>query len=448
MKTDIIVRPEDRARLERLIADRNTAAKVVWRARIVLATAAGESVKAIARLTTKSKPCVWRWQARFAAEGVDGLLRDKTRPPGRKPLPSALKHKVLAKTARETPADATHWSVRSMAKAMGISHTSVQRIWAEAGIKPHLVRRFKVSSDPAFEEKVADVVGLYMNPPDRALVLCVDEKSQIQALDRTQPGLPLKKGRAATMTHDYVRHGTTTLFAALDVKSGLVIGDCQPRHRAKEFIGFLKLIDRIVDKRFDLHLVVDNYGAHKTTRVKAWLAKHRRFHLHFTPTSASWLNLVERFFAEITTKRIRRGAFASVAELQGAIHDYLAHHNANPKPFVWTKSADAILARERRALDALQIVKGGNQASESGHYRFVCGGPMDASASGPSAWWGRDATVRAPRPRLYGRRLGPPVRECWRDLRKAQASHFQWCPPHRVRDRAGGERALLLPLGP
>lgn len=254
-----------------------------------------------------------------------------------------------------------------MATAMGISHTSVQRIWAEAGLKPHLVRRFKISNDPQFEEKVTDVVGLYMNPPDKALVLCVDEKSQIQALDRTQPGLPMKKGRAGTMTHDYKRHGTTTLFAALDLKSGIVIGECQPRHRAKEFIRFLKRIDRCVKKHLDIHLVLDNYGTHKTPEVKAWLAKHRRFKLHFTPTSASWLNLVERFFAEITTKRIRRGIFRSVAELEQAIHDYLDRRNADPKPFVWTKTADVILEKESRALDRLNAIKNGNQASLTEH---------------------------------------------------------------------------------
>jgi transposase len=357
----------DRDRLEQLVADRNTAAKVVWRAKIILATSDGLGTMAIMRATGKSKPCVWRWQERFAAAGVDGLLRDKSRPPGRKPLSSAVKRKVLAKTASETPPNATHWSVRTMAKAVGISHTSVQRIWAEAGLKPHLVRRFKISSDPQFEEKVTDVVGLYMNPPDRALVLCVDEKSQIQALDRAQPGLPMKKGRAATMTHDYKRHGTTTLFAALDVKSGLVIGECQPRHRATEFIRFLKKIDRAVAKYLDLHLVLDNYGTHKTAEVKAWLAKHPRFKLHFTPTSASWLNLVERFFAEITTKRIRRGTFGSVAELKTAIHDYLDRHNADPKPFVWTKTADTILERERRALNVLEAVKARYQVLESEH---------------------------------------------------------------------------------
>jgi transposase len=363
----IYVSPANRARLEAIIADRNSKAKAVWRARIVLATADDHGTNAIMRLTGKSKPCVWRWQERYIAEGVDGLMRDRTRPAGRKPLSRKVRLKVLAKTANQTPANATHWSRASMAAEMGISPSSVGRIWAEAGLKPHLVRRFKVSNDPQFEEKVTDVVGLYMNPPDRALVLCVDEKSQIQALDRTQPGLPLKRGRAATMTHDYKRHGTTTLFAALDVKSGLVIGECHPRHRAKEFIRFLKRIDRCVKKPLDVHLVLDNYGTHKTPEVKAWLAKHSRFKLHFTPTSASWLNLVERFFAEITTKRIRRGVFRSVADLEGAIHDYLDRHNADPRPFVWTKSAEVILDKERRALDAFEAIKAGNQPSHSEH---------------------------------------------------------------------------------
>jgi transposase len=366
MKTDITVTADERVRLACLIADRNSPAKVVWRARIVLATADGDPIKAICRATGKSKPCVWRWQKRFAEEGIDGLLRDKTRPPGRKPLGAALKAKVLAKTVRETPPDATHWSVRTMAKAVGISRTSVQRIWAEAGLKPHLTAKFKVSNDPHFEEKVTNIVGLYMNPPDHALVLCVDEKSQIQALDRTQPGLPLKRGRAATTTHDYKRNGVTTLYAAMDVKSGLVIGDCQPRHRAREFIAFLRRIDRIVKKHLAVHVVLDNSSTHKTAEVNAWLDKHPRFKLHFTPTSASWMNLVERFFAEITRKRIRRGAFASVADLEAAIEDYLLRHNADPKPFVWTKSAEVILKKERRALDALDAVRG-NQASESEH---------------------------------------------------------------------------------
>jgi transposase len=358
--------PEDRARLERLVADRNTARKVVWRAEIVLATAEGLGTMAIMRRTGKSKPCVWRWQKRFVAEGVSGLLRDKTRPSRKKPLSPEMKLKVLTKTANETPANATHWSTRSMAKEIGISRTSVQRIWAEAGLKPHLVRTFKVSNDPKFVEKVTDVVGLYLNPPDKALVLCVDEKTQIQALDRTQPGLPMKKGRAATMTHDYKRNGVTTLFAALNVKTGEVIGECQPRHRAKEFIRFLKKIDRIVAKYLDVHLIADNYTTHKTKEVQAWLAKHPRFKLHFIPTSSSWLNLVERFFAEITGKRIRRGVFKSVAELEAAIRDYLDKHNAHPKPFVWTKTADVILEKNARARARLDA-KIGNQALESEH---------------------------------------------------------------------------------
>ncbi len=362
----IYVSPEDRARLERLVADRNTPRKVIWRAGIVLATAEGLGTNAIIRRTGKSKPCVWRWQERFVAAGVEGLLRDKTRPSRKKPLTAEVKLRVITKTANETPANATHWSVRSMAKAMGISHSSVQRIWVEAGLKPHLVRKFKVSNDPKFVEKVTDVVGLYLTPPDKALVLCVDEKSQIQALDRTQPGLPMKKGRAGTMTHDYKRNGTTTLFAALNVKTGEVIGECLPRHRAKEFIRFLKKIDRIVKKHLDLHLIVDNYGTHKTPEVKAWLEKHPRFKLHFTPTSSSWLNLVERFFAEITSKRIRRGVFTSVAELEAAIDDYLSKHNAEPKPFVWTKTTDDILAKNARARTALNA-KTGNQALESEH---------------------------------------------------------------------------------
>ena len=301
--------PEDRTRLERLVADRNTSRKVVWRSRIVLLSAERHGTMEIMRRSGTSKPTVWRWQARYLEAGVDGLLRDKSRPPGRAPLDPAIKTLVLTKTMRETPPDATHWSVRSMARAVGISHTSVQNIWREYGLKPHLVDTFKVSNDPAFAEKVADVVGLYLDPPDKALVFSVDEKSQIQALDRTQPGLPMKKGRAGTMTHDYKRNGTTTLFVALDVLDGTLIGQCMKRHRHQEFIRFLNRIDRQTLSYLDIHLIIDNYAAHKTPEVKRWLKKHPRFHIHFTPTSASWLNQVERFFAEITRKRIRRGAF-------------------------------------------------------------------------------------------------------------------------------------------
>lgn len=350
--------PDDRARLEAVVDDRNTPRKLAWRAEIVLATADGHGTAEVMRRAKTSKPTVWRWQQRYLDAGVAGLMRDKTRPSRVPPLPRETRLKVIAKTVRETPANATHWSRTSMAEAMDISPSSVGRIWAEAGLKPHLTKSFKVSNDPMFEEKVTDIVGLYLNPPERAVVLCVDEKSQIQALDRTQPGLPLKEGRAQTATHDYKRHGTTTLFAALDVKSGRVIGECRPRHRAREFLKFLRRIDRSVPKSREVHLVLDNYATHKTSEVRAWLEKHPRFRLHFTPTSASWLNLVERFFAEITAKRIRRGSYTSVGDLEAAIYDYLLQHNASPKPFIWTKSAQNILARERRALDALDQIRG------------------------------------------------------------------------------------------
>ena len=362
----IFVSPAHRAWLAGIVADRNSASKQVWRARIVLATADGLGTNAIMRRVGKSKPCVWRWQERYVVAGIDGLVQDKTRPSRKKPLSAEVKLQVLTRTMQPPP-NATHWSVRSMAKAVGISRSSVQRIWAEAELKPHLIRSFKVSNDPKFEEKVTDVVGLYMNPPDKALVLCVDEKSQIQALDRTQPGLPLKKGRAATMTHDYKRNGTTTLFAALNVKTGEVIGECLPRHRAKEFIKFLKTIETSVDKLLDVHLIVDNYATHKTKAVQNWLKRHKRFKMHFIPTSSSWLNLVERFFAEITGKKIRRGVFKSVADLIAAIEDYLSKHNADPKPFVWTKPAATILAKTRRARAKVDAIKNGYQALESEH---------------------------------------------------------------------------------
>lgn len=354
----LYIGPADRAELQALLTNRNTPRKLTWRAGIVLATSDGAGTVEITRRTGMSKPTVWRWQERYLDEGVPGLKRDKTRPSRVPPLPREIRLKVIAKTVQETPPNATHWSRTMMAEAVGISPSSVGRIWADAGLKPHIVKGFKVSNDPLFEEKVTDIVGLYLDPPDRAVVLCVDEKSQIQALDRTQPGLPLKKGRAATMTHDYKRHGTTTLFAALDVKSGKVIGDCMPRHRAKEFLKFLRQIEKAVPARRDVHLVLDNYATHKTPEVRAWLDKHPRFKLHFTPTSASWLNLVERFFAEITSKRIRRGSYSSVDDLEAAIYDYLAHHSEQPKPFRWTKSAEDILASERRALNALDEIRG------------------------------------------------------------------------------------------
>ena len=358
----LYLNPADRAKLKQIVVNRNSPRKGVWRADIVLATADGLGTTAIMRRTGKSKPCVWRWQERYMDDGVPGLLRDKTRPSRIAPLSAEKKLAIIEKTATEKPANATHWSARKMAKAVGVSHRSVQRVWAGAGLKPHRVRTFKLSNDPNFAAKVVDVVGLYVNPPERALVLCVDEKSQIQALDRTQPGLPMKKGRAQTMTHDYKRNGVTTLFAALDVKNGHVIGQCLPRHRAKEFIRFLNKIDTAVDKALDLHLILDNYSTHKTKQVQNWLKRHKRFELHFIPTSSSWLNLVERFFALITEDAIRRGVFSSVAELETTIVNYLTNHNAKLTPFVWTKSAEVILAKVERARATLAAVKTGNQS--------------------------------------------------------------------------------------
>jgi transposase len=353
---------EDQAELEGWVADRNTPQKLVWRSRIVLLSAAGNGTMSIMRAVGKSKPSVWRWQERYLAQGIAGLKRDATRPGRKPPLTAEVIAQVVQKTLREKPQAATHWSTRTMAQAVGLSHTSVKRIWNAYGLKPHLTRGFKLSNDKRFVEKVQDVVGLYLCPPDKALVLSVDEKSQVQALDRTQPGLPMKKGRAGTMTHDYKRHGTTSLFAALDVATGAVIGQCMKRHRHHEFLRFLRTIHRQTPKKLDLHLILDNYATHKHSNVKTWLAKHPRFHLHFTPTSASWLNQVERFFGLITQERIRRGVFTSVPELEAAIHDYLDHHNADPKPFVWTKSAEEILAKVTRARNALEQVAVGNEA--------------------------------------------------------------------------------------
>jgi transposase len=348
--------PEDRARLDGWVAGRNTPQKLVWRARIVLMWADGAGVTAIVRATDKTKKTAYRWRDRYIERGVEGLARDASRPGRKKPLSAAVIARVVDMTLREKPPAATQWSARTLAKVVGLSHTSVQRIWAAHGLKPHLVKTFKLSNDKQFVDKVVDVVGLYLAPPDKALVLSVDEKSQIQALDRTQPGLPMKKGRAGTMTHDYKRHGTTTLFAALDVATGQVIGQCMKRHRHQEWLKFLRTINRSTPKALDLHLIADNYATHKHPAVKAWLAKHPRFHMHFTPTSASWLNQVERFFGLITEDRIRRGVFKSVGELETAIQDYLDHHNADPKPFVWTAAAADILQKVARGRQTLESV--------------------------------------------------------------------------------------------
>jgi transposase len=346
---------EDRAALKGWVADRNTPQKLVWRARIVLMWADGVGVTAIVRASGKTKRTAYRWRDRYIEHGLQGLRRDASRRGRKAPLSAEAIERVVRMTLNEKPPAGTHWSVRKLAKAVGLSHSSVQRIWTAHGLKPHLTKTFKLSTDPQFSEKVQDIVGLYLDPPDKALVLCVDEKSQIQALDRTQPGLPLKTGRAGTLTHDYKRHGTTTLFAALDVATGKVIGRCLKRHRHQEFLRFLGQIDRATPKRLDLHLVIDNYATHKHPKVKAWLARHPRFHLHFTPTSASWLNLVERFFGLISEDAIRRGVFHSVADLEAAIQAYVEHHNADPKPFIWTAPAVEILqkvARGRRVLES------------------------------------------------------------------------------------------------
>ncbi len=342
--------------LRRLVQGRNTTQKMVLRARIVLRCAQGSANHAMARELGVNRKTVILWRSRFAQSGLDGL-RDQTRP-GRKPTLSVeLVQRILDITLHEKPAAATHWSTRTLAKHVGVSKMAIQRLWKAHGLQPHRVKTFQLSRDKRFVEKLRDVVGLYLNPPEHALVLSVDEKSQIQALDRSQPGLPMKKGRAGTMTHDYKRHGTTTLFAAFNVLDGKVIGECLPRHRHQEFLRFLRKIDRETPRWLDLHLIVDNYSTHKHDQVKKWLAKHPRFHFHFIPTSSSWLNLVERWFRELTDKRIRRGVFRSVPELEAAIQEYLEANNKAPKPFVWTASAQDILAKVERAAKTHAIVQ-------------------------------------------------------------------------------------------
>lgn len=350
----LAISPEDRQELERIVRSGKTERRIAFRARIILGAAEGTSNNALAKELAISRPTVLDWRQRFAEGGVKALYADRPRGRSFEPLSRAKEAEIVAKT-QAAPAHATQWSCRSMAKICGVSPASVQRVWHANGLKPHLVKTFKLSNDPHFIEKLEDVVGLYMNPPEHALVFCIDEKSQIQALDRTQPGLPMKKGRAGTMTHDYKRNGTTTLFAALDVLQGKVIGQCMPRHRHQEFLKFLKMLDRSTPKHLDIHCVADNYATHKKQEVKDWLAKHPRFHLHFIPTSSSWLNLVERWFGTITTERIRRGVFQSVTELERAIYDYIEHHNADPKPFVWTKTAKHIIAKVNRGRATLKM---------------------------------------------------------------------------------------------
>jgi transposase len=342
--------------LEDLSKSRTAPHREVIRAKALLLASQGTANTAIAARLGVSSATVVAWRARFGEEGLAKF--GEVRPGrGRKPsIPAEKVEEIVQATLNEKPPGETHWSCRSMAKAQGVSKDTVQRIWSARGLKPHRVDTFKLSNDKRFEEKLTDVVGLYLNPPDKAVVLCVDEKSQIQALDRTQPSLPMKKGRAGTMTHDYKRNGTTTLFAALNVLTGVVIGQCLPRHRNTEFLRFLRTIDRQVPKSLQIHMVLDNYGTHKHPNVVAWLAKHPRFHLHFIPTSSSWLNMVERWFREITEKAIRRGVFKSVPDLIAAIEAYLAANNDDPRPFVWTATAEQILEKVRRGRVTLEAI--------------------------------------------------------------------------------------------
>jgi transposase len=342
-----------RAKLERLESSGKTPQKIALRARIILQAVRGEANSAIAQALHISRPTVLLWRNRFAQAGVPGILADAPRPGRKKALSPKKVEIVVQATLHSLPPGKTHWSTRDMAKAQGLSRMAVQRIWRLHNLQPHRIETFKLSRDKNFVTKLRDVVGLYMNPPEKALVLSVDEKSQIQALDRSQPGLPMKKGRAATMTHDYKRNGTTTLFAALNMLDGKVIGECLPRHRSKEFVKFLKTINNNTPPELALHLIVDNYSTHKSPLVQRWLKRHPRFHLHFIPTGSSWLNMIERWFRDITDKAIRRGVFDSVASLIATIEKYLALHNDAPKIFVWTKDADTILAKITKCKEAL-----------------------------------------------------------------------------------------------
>lgn len=346
----------DRQALIAIVTDRNSSQKHVWRAQIVLLTADGCGTMELTRRSGTSKTSVWRWQERFLAEGVAGLLRDKTRRSRIPPLSADIQARVVTATQTAPPGETSHWTSGAMARHIGLSVSSVQRIWRKNGLQPHKTRLFKLSNDPLFADKLIDIVGLYVAPPEHAVILSIDEKSQIQALDRTQPGLPMKKGRCGTMTHDYKRNGTTTLFAALNVLDGTVIGRCMQRHRHEEFIRFLNVTDAAVPKGKAIHAIVDNYATHKHPKVKEWLERHPRWAFHFTPTSASWLNAVEGYFAKLTKRRLQRGVFCSVVELQAAIKRFLAETNADPRPFRWTKDPAKIIAAVKRGHHVLDSI--------------------------------------------------------------------------------------------
>jgi transposase len=353
----VTVTDEDRKTLERWARGRSAPVRLMQRAKIVLLAAEGQQNKDIGDALGVTRQLVGRWRNRYVAQGLAGIEKDA---PGRGRKPTAreaIAARIIEWTTQRKPAHATHWSTRTLSKELGTSRSMVNRVWQANQLKPHLYRTFKLSNDPKFIEKATDVVGLYLNPPEHALVLCCDEKSQIQALDRTQPGLPIKKGRCGTLTHDYKRNGTTTLFAALELAEGRLIGTCMQRHRHQEWLKFLKLIDAQTPPDVDLHLVADNYFTHKTPQVQRWLKKHPRFHMHFIPTSSSWLNLVERWFREITDKRIRRGVFRSVRQLIDAIMDFVEHHNDNPIPFIWAAKIENILAKVARARAVLNNVQ-------------------------------------------------------------------------------------------
>ena len=344
---------KQRTKLERWSQGRTLSVRQSERARIVLLAADGMPNKEIAIEMGVKAHTVGRWRSRFAELGVAGIEKDLPRGGRPRDRREQLESEIIRKTTQETPKNATHWSTRTLAKELGVTQSMVHRVWKANGLKPHLVRTFKLSRDPHFEEKLIDVVGLYLNPPEKSLVISADEKSQIQALDRTQPSLPIIPGRCGTMTHDYKRNGTTTLFAAIDMLQGKVIACCMPRHRHQEWIKFLKQIDAETPEELDLHLIVDNYATHKHPKVKAWLKRHTRFHIHFIPTSSSWLNVIERFFRDLDEKRVHRGVFRSVPQLIDAVMSYIAEHNSDPKPFVWSKTAEEIIEKVGRARLAL-----------------------------------------------------------------------------------------------
>jgi DNA-binding CsgD family transcriptional regulator/transposase len=343
--------------LTRWSRGRRTPTRLMKRAKIMLMASEGRQNKTIAELLGIDPRQVSRWRRRFVEKRLAGIEKDLPRGGRKAKKRERVTPLIIETTTQSKPSNGTHWSIRTLADRLGIDKSMVHRVWQASGLKPHLAKTFKVSRDKKFVEKVIDVVGLYLNPPEQALVLCVDEKTSVQALDRTQPGLPLVKGRCGTMTHDYKRNGTTTLFAALEMTEGSIIGTCMNRHRHQEWIKFLKLIDQQTPPDLDLHLIVDNYSTHKHPKVKAWLKRHPRFHLHFVPTSSSWLNLVERWFRDLTDKRVRRGVFRSVNDLIAAIEAYIHHHNSNPKPFVWTAKAEDIIAKYRRAKAVLDKVQ-------------------------------------------------------------------------------------------